>query len=117
MMANVFRRIGSSISSLVDKVFNRSKPAPAINRSRVECIYGPPEMLEARRAGRKPEPDPDPEPVDLYGPPLAGEEGPEEECDDAVEEITSLDAKQVPQRYPIRNPNEPTCIYGPPPAR
>ena len=87
-MANLFSRIGSAVSSLVDRTFGTGSPAPV----------------------------PEPELEDLYGPPIAGEEDPEEECAD-VEEAKPRNVKRVPQGYPVRIPDEPVCIYGPPPAR
>lgn len=110
-MAKACERLSASVSSLVDKVFDRKRKKIRIGQTRVECIYGPPEMLEARRTKRQP--DPDPEPVDLYGPPVAGEDEPEEES--AMEE-EPINRKTVPQEYPVVIPDEPVCIYGPPPA-
>ena len=120
-MANLFSRIGASVSALVDRVFNRNRPKVNIGHTRVECIYGPPEMLAARRGSqrRAVEPEPDPEPVDLYGPPLAGEEEPEED-EEAVEETAAeeepIHVQPVSREMPERMERM-VCVYGPPPSR
>ena len=116
-MASLFKRISASLSSVVARIFGR-KPRKPIS-TRVECIYGPPEMLaERRRQGRGavsnvsvPVPEPDPEPEDIYGPPDAD---PEPECLYGPPN-DEWDAEQVPQ--PVSEPEfsrDYACVYGPP---
>ncbi len=109
-MANLFRRISASLSSAVSRIFGK-KPSRPIS-TRVECIYGPPEML-----GVKPvQPQPvqpqgqdiaEPEPECIYGPPFTGYE---EEPPVAVPEPVP----QVPQEPDPYGLDRITCVYGPP---
>lgn len=57
------------------KLFRKIKKSFESKNNTPECIYGPPEMLEARRYGRKTDTGNDTfivednDPVDIYGPP------------------------------------------------
>ena len=72
---------------LFDKFKKNRKDKFLIGHNRAECIYGPPEMLEARRHGKKHEPKeffPDNNVgEDVYGPPemfgITGQEEPDDE--------------------------------------
>ena len=112
-MANVLTRFSAAVSSLVDTVFGRRRLVD-IRRSRVEGIYGPPDMLRQRAAGTQgaetPAPKPEPEPVDLYGPPVAGEEEPDEVC------VSEQDPSPEPETDEQARQNSPVCVYGPPPS-
>ena len=114
-MASLFRRISASLSSAVSRIFGR-KPSRPI-RTRVECIYGPPEMLGVKPVQPQPvQPQPvqpqgqdiaEPEPECIYGPPFTG-------CEEEPPVAALESVPQVPRELDPYGLDRITCVYGPP---
>ena len=127
-MASLFGRISASLSSAVSRIFGRKPRKPF--STRVECIYGPPEMLGVKpvqpqsepvpEPEPRPEPEWEPEPEDIYGPP---NDEPVPECIYGPPFTGCEEELPVPAPEPVLQvPQEPdpyrldrvTCVYGPP---
>ena len=127
-MASLFGRISASVSSVVARIFGR-KPVKPFS-TRVECIYGPPEMLGVKPVRPQSEPavEPElgqelewePEPEDIYGPP---NDEPVPECiygppftgyDEGLSEPAPESVSRVSQEQDPYGLDRIVCVYGPP---